>query len=92
VKDTPVLILDDPVSQLDTRTARRVIDGIFRLTQGSTCFVISHRLSALAACDMIYILENGRIQAQGSHADLLISNRYYRDAFAVQQFEETNET
>jgi ATP-binding cassette, subfamily B, multidrug efflux pump len=92
VEEKPVLILDDPVSQLDTRTARRVIDGIFGLTQGSTCFVISHRLSALAACDMIYILENGRIQAKGSHADLLITSRYYRNVFAVQQFEETNET
>ncbi|HKL01970.1 MAG TPA: ABC transporter ATP-binding protein [Desulfotignum sp.] len=92
VEKKPVLILDDPVSQLDTRTARRVIAGIYNLTQGTTCFIISHRLSALAACDKIYILENGRIQAQGSHSDLLLTSRYYRDAFAVQQFEATNET
>lgn len=89
VEDKPVLILDDPVSQLDTQTARRVIDAIHGLTADRTCIIISHRLSALAACDMIYVLENGRIRAGGSHARLLETSRYYRHAFDVQQFEDT---
>ncbi|MFO7913564.1 MAG: ABC transporter ATP-binding protein [Desulfotignum sp.] len=89
VEQKPVLILDDPVSQLDTQTAHKIIGGITRLTKGSTCIIISHRLSALADCDRIYILENGRIQASGSHAELLNTSRYYRHAFEVQQFEET---
>lgn len=83
VEDKPVLILDDPVSQLDTQTARRVIDAIHGLTADRTCIIISHRLSALAACDMIYVLENGRIRAGGSHARLLETSRYYRHAFDV---------
>jgi ATP-binding cassette, subfamily B, multidrug efflux pump len=89
VADKPVLILDDPVSQLDTQTARRVIDAIHGLTAGRTCMIISHRLSALAACDRIYVLENGRIRDGGSHARLLETSRYYRHAFDVQQFEDT---
>ncbi|MCF8074817.1 MAG: ABC transporter ATP-binding protein/permease [Desulfotignum sp.] len=89
VEDKPVLILDDPVSQLDTQTAQRVIDGIHHLTKDRTCILISHRLSALAACDTIYVLENGRISAGGSHAHLLDTSQYYRHAFDVQQFEET---
>lgn len=89
VEQKPVLILDDPVSQLDTQTAHKIIGGITRLTKGSTCIIISHRLSALADCDRIYILENGRIRASGSHAELLNTSRYYRHAFEVQQFEET---
>jgi ATP-binding cassette, subfamily B, multidrug efflux pump len=88
VEDKPVLILDDPVSQLDTQTARRVIDAIHNLTADRTCIIISHRLSALAACDRIYVLENGRIRADGSHARLLETSRYYRHAFDVQQFED----
>ncbi|MEX1298318.1 MAG: ABC transporter ATP-binding protein [Desulfotignum sp.] len=88
VEDTPVLILDDPVSQLDTRTARRVIDGILRHTTGRTCIFISHRLSALAACDMIYILKSGQIKTSGTHARLLETSPYYRHAFDVQQFED----
>ncbi len=89
VENKPVLILDDPVSQLDTQTARRVINGIHRFTVNRTCIIISHRLSALADCDFIHILENGRIQASGAHARLLEKSRYYRHAFEVQQFEET---
>lgn len=88
VEDTPVLILDDPVSQLDTRTARRVIDGILSHTSGRTGIFVSHRLSALAACNVIYILENGRIKAGGTHAKLLETSPYYRHAFDVQQFED----
>ncbi len=88
VEDKPVLILDDPVSQLDTQTARRVIHGIHGLTADRTCIIISHRLSALSACNTIHILENGRIQASGSHVRLLETSRYYRHAFDVQQFEE----
>ncbi len=88
MEQKPVLILDDPVSQLDTQTARKIIDRINRLTKGSTCIIISHRLSALAGCDRIYILENGRIRTSGSHAELLKTSRYYRHAFEVQQFEE----
>ncbi|MDT8378579.1 MAG: ABC transporter ATP-binding protein [Desulfotignum sp.] len=88
VENKPVLILDDPVSQLDTQTARRVIDGIHRLTKDRTCIIISHRLSALSACDTIYILENGRVCAGGPHSLLLETCRYYRHAFDVQQFEE----
>jgi ATP-binding cassette, subfamily B, multidrug efflux pump len=89
VEDKPVLILDDPVSQLDTQTARRVINGIHDLTADRTCITISHRVSALAACDMIYILKNGRIRASGTHVRLLETSRYYRHAFDVQQFEDT---
>jgi ATP-binding cassette, subfamily B, multidrug efflux pump len=86
-EDKPVLIMDDPVSQLDTRTARRVINGIHGLTAERTCLIISHRVSALAACDMIYILGNGRIHARGPHTRLLETSRYYRHAYDVQQFE-----
>jgi ABC-type multidrug transport system fused ATPase/permease subunit len=65
-----------------------VIDGIHRLTTDRTCIIISHRLSALSACDTIYVLENGRVCAGGPHALLLETSRYYRHAFDVQQFED----
>jgi ABC-type bacteriocin/lantibiotic exporter with double-glycine peptidase domain len=65
-----------------------VIDGILSITYGRTCIFISHRLSALAACDVIYILKNGRITAGGTHARLLETSSYYRHAFDVQQFED----
>ncbi|MCG8617397.1 MAG: ABC transporter ATP-binding protein/permease, partial [Desulfobacterales bacterium] len=88
IADTPVLLLDDPVSQLDTQTAQHVIDRINRLNPDATMIMVSHRLSALAGCDRIYILDKGVISDQGSHDRLKETNAFYRESYRVQQFEE----
>lgn len=88
IADTPVVLLDDPVSQLDTRTAQNVIDRIHRMNPEATLVMVSHRLSALAGCDRIYILDKGEIVAQGTHAQLIDTNEFYRESYRVQQFEE----
>jgi len=49
--------------------------------------MVSHRLSALADCDRIYVMDNGRIADQGTHAQLKASNAFYRTSFKVQQSE-----
>ncbi len=84
----PVILLDDPVSQLDTHTAQYVILRINKMNPDATMIMVSHRLSALAACDRIYILDKGRIVARGNHEQLKESNEFYRESFRVQQFEE----
>ncbi len=81
----PVILLDDPVSQLDTRTAARIIARIGSANPSATMIMVSHRISALAGCDDIYILENGTISARGTHDDLKQSNPFYKEAFRVQQ-------
>jgi len=88
VTNKPVILLDDPVSQLDTQTARTVIQGIFTANPKAALVMVSHRLSALAACDRIYILDKGKIADQGSHDELKQTNAFYRESFRVQQFEE----
>ncbi|WP_321494699.1 ABC transporter ATP-binding protein [uncultured Desulfobacter sp.] len=87
VRPKPVILLDDPVSQLDTRTAERVIQGISEMHRNSVMIMVSHRLSALAGCDRIYVMENGKIADQGTHEQLKISNAFYRTSFKVQQSE-----
>ena len=87
VRPTPVVLLDDPVSQLDTRTADRVIRGISRMNRDAVMVMVSHRLSALAGCDRIYVMDNGRIADQGTHEQLKASNVFYRTSFRVQQSE-----
>ncbi len=84
----PIVILDDPVSQVDTHTASKLIAAISQMNMGAAFIIISHRISALAACDRIYILKNGRIDHSGSHGELIETNRFYRESFRVQQFEE----
>ncbi len=85
-----IIILDDPVSQLDTQTAQTVISRLSAMNQNATLIIISHRLAALASCDEIYILDKGIISGQGCHKDLIVSNKFYRDSFQAQQFEEAH--
>lgn len=87
--ERPVLILDDPISQMDTQTASLVMKRIHAMQKNATRIIISHRISALAACDHIHILKQGQIEASGSHEYLLGTNRFYAESFKVQQFEET---
>ncbi len=87
VKPKPVILLDDPVSHLDTRTAEQVIRGISRMNRDAVMIMVSHRLSALADCDRIYVMDNGTIADQGTHDQLKISNTFYRTSYRVQQSE-----
>ncbi len=87
VRPKPVILLDDPVSHLDTRTAEQVIRGISQMNRDAVMIMVSHRLSALADCDRIYVMENGTIADQGTHEELKISNAFYRTSFKVQQSE-----
>lgn len=79
VADPPVLILDEATSSIDTRTEQLVQDGMDRLMNGRTTFVIAHRLSTVKNSDCIIVLEQGRIIERGSHDDLIAKKgRYYQ--------------
>ena len=91
VRPKPIIILDDPISQIDTHTAATIISRLNRMNLDATIIVISHRISALASCDRIYILEQGRIRHSGTHDTLVDSDDFYRQSYLVQQFEEAHE-
>lgn len=79
VSNPPVMILDEATSSIDTRTETLVQDGMDKLMQGRTVFVIAHRLSTVKNADVILVMDHGRIVERGSH-DSLIAQRgmYYR--------------
>ena len=79
VADTPLLILDEATSSIDTRTEKLVQKGTDELMEGRTTFVIAHRLSTVQSSDKILVLDHGRIIEEGSH-EQLISRRgtYYQ--------------
>ena len=78
IADPPVLILDEATSSIDTRTERIVQEGMDKLMNGRTSFVIAHRLSTVRNADCIMVMEQGRIVERGTHDELIrLKGRYY---------------
>lgn len=84
----PLIILDDPISQMDTHTASKVMTNLHNLIHKATLILISHRVSALAPCSRIHILNKGKIENTGTHEELIKSSQFYSESFRIQQFEE----
>jgi ATP-binding cassette, subfamily B, bacterial len=61
LKDAPILILDEPTSSVDVKTEAIIIQALDRLMEGRTTFMIAHRLSTLASCDLLFRIDNGRL-------------------------------
>ena len=84
VANSPVLILDEATSSVDTRTEQLIQDAMKRLMNGRTSFVIAHRLSTIREADMILVMKNGDIVEQGTHKELLEKNGFYASLYNSQ--------
>ncbi len=84
VTDPKILILDDVTSALDGETEARVQDALDHVMRGRTTFVIAHRLSSVVNADRIVVVEEGKIQDVGTHADLVERDGIYQDLYREQ--------
>ena len=89
IKDSPMLILDEATSSVDTRTELLIQNAMDKLMEGRTSFVIAHRLSTIKNADVILVLKGGDILESGNHDDLIAKNGFYAELYNS-QFEQAS--
>ena len=88
LKDAPILILDDSVSAVDTRTEKIILDNLKSSRANKTTLLIAHRISTVERLDKIIFLDDGKIEAVGSHDELYTSYPKYRRMVDLQRLED----
>ncbi len=88
MKNAPILILDDSVSAVDTKTEKVILDNLKRGRAGRTTIVIAHRISTVEGLDKIVFLDEGRIRAVGTHSELYETCEEYRQMVELQRLED----
>ncbi|MDO5604447.1 MAG: ABC transporter ATP-binding protein [Paracoccus sp. (in: a-proteobacteria)] len=84
MREAQVLILDEPTAALDARSEFEVFERFKELSEGRTAVLISHRFSSVRMADRILVLENGRVEAEGTHEALMEAGGRYRELFELQ--------
>lgn len=84
LKGAPILLLDEATSALDSESERMIQVALERLEKGRTVIAIAHRLSTVLASDLIVVMDQGRIVAQGTHQELLESSEIYKNIYELQ--------
>ena len=79
LKDAPVIILDEIVASLDVHNEKKIQESLNKLTKDKTVLIISHRLKSIQNVDKIIVIDDGRVESEGKHEDLLESSKVYRD-------------
>jgi ATP-binding cassette, subfamily B, bacterial len=84
IRNTPILIMDEPSSGLDAASEKLVFEALDRLMEGKTSIVIAHRLSTIQRADTIFVVDGGRIVERGRHEELLKLKGLYAGLFEIQ--------
>ncbi len=84
IRDTPILILDEPSSGLDAASEKLVFDALDQLMVGKTSLVIAHRLSTVRRADVIFVIKGGTIVESGTHDELLNAGGLYAELYELQ--------
>jgi len=92
IRNSPVLILDEPTASLDVEAEGRVMEGLLRLMRGKTVIMIAHRLATLQAADKIIVLKKGVVAEEGSHQALLSLGGIYAGLHKAQADADTSGT
>jgi ATP-binding cassette, subfamily B, bacterial len=84
IRDSPILILDEPSAGLDAESEKLVFDALGNLMEGKTSIVIAHRLATVRRADVIFVIDQGRVVEQGTHDELLETGGLYSRLYELQ--------
>src|SRR6201998_2500124 len=84
IRNTPILIMDEPSSGLDAASEKLVFDALDRLMEGKTSIVIAHRLSTIRKADVIFVIDQGTVVETGSHEELMQRGGLYAEFHHLQ--------
>ena len=87
IKDAPILIMDDSLSAVDTLTERHILTELKKIRENKTTIIIAHRISTLESLDKIIVVNDGKINAVGTHDELLNSCQIYQHEVHLQELE-----
>ena len=84
IKKSPIILLDEATSSLDSETETKIQEALKILTKNKTTIVIAHRLSTILNSNNIYVVDSGNIMASGNHDELLKSSVHYKNFYEKQ--------
>ncbi len=84
IRNSPILILDEPTAALDTESEKVVMEALENLMKGRTAIAIAHRLSTIKDADKIVVFKDGFVHEQGTHHELLKLNGLYAELYRIQ--------
>jgi ATP-binding cassette subfamily B protein len=87
VRNTPILVLDEPTTGLDSSSEQAVIEALERLMKGKTCIVVAHHLSTIRHADVIFVVKESELVEKGTHDQLLAAGGLYAELYKIQTSE-----
>jgi ABC-type multidrug transport system fused ATPase/permease subunit len=84
IRDAPILVLDEPSSGLDAASEEHVFEALTRLMECKTSIVIAHRLATIMRADVIFVINDGRVEESGTHQELLARGGLYAKLYEIQ--------
>ena len=91
IRNTPILILDEPTAGLDSASERAVIEALDRLMEGKTSIVIAHHLNSIRRADVVFVVKDAEVVERGTHEELLAAGGVYAELHRIQRSEESGE-
>jgi subfamily B ATP-binding cassette protein MsbA len=92
IRNTPIVILDEPATALDAKSEAKIQIALRELARGKTAFIIAHKFSTLRHADKILVLDKGKLAACGTHEELLRTNREYYELYELQVGRQVEQT